>query len=215
MILFTLFFFSKMKTLVLLSCLSLVFAIPNINQAKPEYNFVLPDGLFPDDVVHAASVQSDSVVPMIVMDEKDLPAPSVQPNLHRNQVSQGYKHMGMGNGYIKIAPLMPDVQYDLSLQRQQWAHSLLDKDESKPGDTPGRKYKQLVGMSDKGQTQKVNVPAYENKSVVASLAHKLSQEIEKIYPEGVSEQRMVGVDQHGMMRYLNIPHYSRMANPHK
>ncbi|OBZ82549.1 hypothetical protein A0J61_09398 [Choanephora cucurbitarum] len=163
---------------------------------------------------------NENVVPMVVLNEADLPPPSlrtVRPNTHqRNQdridgSERPYKHMGMGIGYIKVAPLLPQDQMEFGFQREQWVASFLAQEETevKPVLNETRKLKQLIGLSDKGETQTMDVPEYDNKSVVSAVDHKLSEQVDKVFPEGISEKKLVGMDQDGLMRFMNIPHYDR------
>ncbi|KAI8331451.1 hypothetical protein EDC96DRAFT_579719 [Choanephora cucurbitarum] len=160
----------------------------------------------------------ENVVPMVVLNEADLPPPSlrtVRPN-QRNQdridgTERPYKHMGMGIGYIKVAPLLPQDQMEFGFQREQWVASFLAQEETeiKPVLNETRKHKHLIGLSDKGERQTMDVPEYDNKSVVSAVDHKLSEQVDKVFPEGISEKKLVGMDQDGLMRFMNIPHYDR------
>ncbi|KAI8349706.1 hypothetical protein BD560DRAFT_427526 [Blakeslea trispora] len=171
------------------------------------------------DLSYADYDSQDTIVPMVVLNEADLPpvsSRSARPSIQRNQnligldsTQKPYQHMGMGIGYIKVAPLLPQDQAEFGFQREQWVASFLAQEEDTVAQNETRKLRQMVAQSDKGETTTVDVPEYDNKSVVSAVVHKLSDQVDKVYPEGVSEKKLVGVDQDGLMRFMNVPHYDR------
>lgn len=71
----------------------------------------------------------------------------------------------------------------------------------------GRRYKNFIGLSDKGVSASMSVPVAR-----ASSLPEVNQVEPETYPNGVQQKKIVGLDKNGRMRYLDIPYYNRASS---
>ncbi|GAN03901.1 hypothetical protein MAM1_0051d03357 [Mucor ambiguus] len=177
----------------------------------------LPDGLFPEDKV--VLEQQLQIVPMIAMDDTSLPQPATAASRNRIDKHQridiqpAYKHMGIIDNtdeqefynVVEIAPLSPELQKELN---QEHEASVSNVEQSTPGAAASRRHRKYLGLSDNGDTQIMDLPMPANaEDIDATLDdHEEAQE------SSLQARRVVGLDNHGRMRFVNVPLYNR--GPH-
>ncbi|KAL9541380.1 hypothetical protein MBANPS3_009155 [Mucor bainieri] len=180
----------------------------------------LPDGLFPED--KAVLEQQLQVVPMIVVDEASFPQPATvaAAAASRNRIDKhqridiqpAYKHMGIMDNtdeqefynVVEIAPLSPELQSGLN-QEQEASVSNVEQSASGAAAAASRRYRKYLGVSDNGDTQVMDLPVPANaEDIDASLSDH-----EQVQGSSLQAKKVVGLDNHGRMRFVDVPLYIR------
>ncbi|KAK4519954.1 uncharacterized protein ATC70_010198 [Mucor velutinosus] len=183
----------------------------------------LPDGLFPED--KAVLEQQLQVVPMIVVDESSLPQPAAAAaadataavannRLDKHQridMQPAYKHMGIMdnadeqdfNNIVEIAPLSPELQQDLN-QEHEAAVSNVEQSDSSAA-TASRRHRKYLGVSDNSDTQIMDLPVPANAEDIDTTI----SDQEQVESSSLQAKKVVGLDNHGRMRFVDVPLYSR------
>ncbi|KAG2190793.1 hypothetical protein INT46_007655, partial [Mucor plumbeus] len=197
------------------------FASPSIAKAQAEASIdpriekwarmkgALPDGIFPED--KRILKEQRRIVPMIVIKEENLPKPTAvtKKSVDKHQrinIEPAYKHMGITRknneanflNAIKIAPFSPEMQKDLNQKHKASSSNV----EQYAPVTASKRYRKYLGVSDNGESKIMDLPVPPNVQDIKASEREESH-------ASLQEKNVVGLDNHGRMRFVDVPFYNR------